>query len=228
MSSPTCRAQLRATGDLVTVRPALPHVLKHSVHYTRDLDVWMLTVHSLHDVAPDAAMVAADRAALRAWLADWWRGLVTNDCTVRVIKSISLQTVPPTKFAIDHVWPETNITGASVAQATSPPAQLAAVVSLRTGAAGTAAKPPSGRIYHGRIPTGQLTATGAISQGFKDLLTPAYHALRDALDGIAGRGVWIVPSYWHDGTRAAPVLRVPPLAIPVTHVLIAEIGRAHV
>lgn len=176
------------------------------------------TIYAAHAGVPTQAMADADYAAIRAWATANWRARATPQITLREIKAYGLHTVPPTKFTIDQVYPDTVIQGTQAASSIAW--QLAPVISLRTGAIGQRPKPPHGRIYHVAPTANDIDVDGQLLLAVANNYDAAYEALRTSLNGVGNVGTWSIVSYWLGGTRAAPVLRPAPLVLPVSHVYV--------
>lgn len=224
----------RGTVWWMTVRPAVPNVMKLELIWTRDpggsgaQEQWYVnTIYTLHAGTCTQAMADADYAALRTWATNFWRARTHQSIKLREIKGYGLDTVPPTKFVPDTVYPGTTIQGTDVADVIAW--QVSPVISLRTGTVGQVPKPPRSRLYHTGLTRGQTdTSTGYLTSTAVTNYTNAYTALITAMSGVGSIGDLCMVSYWLGGTRAAPVLRGSPLVLPITHVLVpASPGSLH-
>lgn len=199
-------------------RAAAAGVIRHQLHYVWNGEMCVTVLHVAHGATPTQAMVDADRGVLTYWHTNTWRAIARSECQLRVIKSWSMQTAPPTKFADLDLYPLTPITGTMTAACMGW--AITAAISLRTGTIGELPKPISGRIYHvGGIRTDIVDQYQfAPSQAQADAFAGNYEVLRAAFTGVGNIGTLAVVSYYNGGTRTSKVSRVTPLVLPVTHV----------
>lgn len=199
-------------------RPPADGVIKHQLMFKWRGQWCVTTFWVLHDATPTQVMCDADRAVLKNWCDVHWQPNADTGAVAREIKSWSMETATPTKFAPDVWYPLTHITGTLGGSGGIQGVTYA--LSLRTGAEGALPKPPSGRIYHigrpviGDYEAGNSRVTGACSTA----LEAAYTALITAFTGVGDIGVWVVMSYQLGGSRAAPAFRATPLALPITRI----------
>ena len=200
-------------------RPAAPNVAKHQLMWLREgVDWHVTTIRVEHAAAITQPMVDADRAAFRAWATNNWRARSDNGIRLHTIKSWSLDTAVPTKFADDPVYPLTNIVGTSNGRYTP---SLCPVISMRTGLAADFPKPPAGRVWHpgwalDNSGTPKLEGDGRIEATERAALIACWDALRAAFTNVPPLGRIVIVSYWDGGTRDLPVLRGAPLLLPWT------------
>lgn len=176
-------------------------------------------IHVDHGGTPDQDMCDADRAVIKAWAIAHWRAWADVDCALYEVKSWSLETTVPTKFAADRWYPLSHVVGTSSTKAGPP--DLALCMSLRTGLTTDSPKPPRGRLFHVGGPPLAYYVAGTDSVDGAGAGTPVrqvYEELLAAFTGTGDVGTWVLVSWWSGGTRAAPVLRGTPAVLPITRI----------